>query len=92
MLGSEGCKLKRGRDNRKKKRLVILGGVHYSGNCRSGVAVWLQPENRLWVATCFVSLVLVLARALPESELMALVCANSTQLGTLVRSLHLPCN
>ncbi len=43
----------------------------------------------------FVSLVLALARALPESQPLALVCGSSKQLDSLVGfvwSLHMPCN
>ncbi len=43
MVGCEVCKLKRGaREDTGKTRVVILGAIHFSRNCESGAAAWLQ--------------------------------------------------
>ncbi len=62
-----------------------LGGFHSSWKCGSGPAIWLQTAKRLHLRmeVLFVSLVMAVARFLPESQPLALVCANLKELETL---------
>ncbi len=63
-----------------------MSSLHYFRNCRPGADVWLLAAKRLHLhmGVYFISVLLALARALPESQLLALVCTNSKQLHSLV--------
>ncbi len=70
-FGSEGCMLKR-----EYTPVVILGSIHSFRNCGPGAVVWFLATKCVYLhmGVYFVSLLLALARALPDSQLLALVC------------------
>ncbi len=63
-----------------------MGSIHPFWNCGPGAVVWLPAAKHLYLhmGVHFVSLLLALARALPDSQLLALVCAKSKQLDSPV--------
>ncbi len=71
MFGSEGCMLKR-----ENTPVVMLGSIYSFRNCGPGAVVWFLAAKCVYLhmGVYFVSLLLALARALLDSQLLALAC------------------